>query len=231
MHPSLCPIGHDGERDSTLINFQKARHRMVDTQLVSRGVHDPRVLDAMRKVPRHLFVDEALCDQSYNDHPLPISERQTISQPYIVALMTEALGLQGMEKVLEIGTGSGYQTAILAELANRVYSIERLLGLSQRARQVLQDLGYRNIALKVGDGTLGWPEEAPFDAILVSAGAPSVPQPLVDQMSVGARLIIPVGDHLSQELVLVERLPEGIRKTDMGGCRFVDLIGKCAWKA
>ena len=231
MHPSLCPIGHDGERDSTLINFQKARHRMVDTQLVSRGVHDPRVLDAMRKVPRHLFVDEALCDQSYNDHPLPISERQTISQPYIVALMTEALGLQGMEKVLEIGTGSGYQTAILAELANRVYSIERLLGLSQRARQVLQDLGYRNIALKVGDGTLGWPEEAPFDAILVSAGAPSVPQPLVDQMTVGARLIIPVGDHLSQELVLVERLPEGIRKTDMGGCRFVDLIGKCAWKA
>ena len=231
MHPSLCPIGHDGQRDSTLINFQKARHRMVDTQLVSRGVHDPRVLDAMRKVPRHLFVDEALCDQSYNDHPLPISERQTISQPYIVALMTEALGLQGMEKVLEIGTGSGYQTAILAELANRVYSIERLLGLSQRARLVLQDLGYRNIALKVGDGTLGWPEEAPFDAILVSAGAPSVPQPLVDQMSVGARLIIPVGDHLSQELVLVERLPEGIRKTDMGGCRFVDLIGKCAWKA
>lgn len=204
---------------------------MVDTQLVSRGVHDPRVLDAMRKVPRHLFVDEALCDQSYNDHPLPISERQTISQPYIVALMTEALGLQGMEKVLEIGTGSGYQTAILAELANRVYSIERLLGLSQRARQVLQDLGYRNVALKVGDGTLGWPEEAPFDAILVSAGAPSVPQPLVDQMAVGARLVIPVGDHLSQELVLVERISEGVRKTDMGGCRFVDLIGKCAWKA
>jgi protein-L-isoaspartate(D-aspartate) O-methyltransferase len=213
-----------------LINFQKARDRMVDTQLVSRGVHEPRVLDALRKVPRHLFVDEALCDQSYNDHPLPICERQTISQPYIVALMTEALGLQGTEKVLEIGTGSGYQTAILAELANRVYSIERLLGLSQRARQVLQDLGYRNVALKVGDGTLGWPEEAPFDAILVSAGAPFVPQPLVDQMAMGARLVIPVGDHLSQELVLVERAPEGIRKTNMGGCRFVDLIGKCAWK-
>ncbi|HBD08184.1 MAG TPA: protein-L-isoaspartate O-methyltransferase [Syntrophobacteraceae bacterium] len=213
-----------------MINFQKARDRMVDTQLVSRGVHEPRVLDALRKVPRHLFVDEALCDQSYNDHPLPICERQTISQPYIVALMTEALGLQGTEKVLEIGTGSGYQTAILAELANRVYSIERLLGLSQRARQVLQDLGYRNVALKVGDGTLGWPEEAPFDAILVSAGAPFVPQPLVDQMAMGARLVIPVGDHLSQELVLVERAPEGIRKTNMGGCRFVDLIGKCAWK-
>lgn len=203
---------------------------MVDTQLVSRGIHDPRVLDAMRKTPRHLFVDEALCDQGYNDYPLPISERQTISQPYIVALMTEALGLQGTEKVLEIGTGSGYQTAILAELANRVYSIERLLGLSQRARQVLQDLGYRNVALKVGDGTLGWPEEAPFDAILISAGAPFVPQPLVDQMAMNARLIVPVGDHLSQELVLVERIPEGIRKTNMGGCRFVDLIGKCAWK-
>jgi protein-L-isoaspartate(D-aspartate) O-methyltransferase len=213
-----------------LINFQKARDRMVDTQLVSRGIHDPRVLDAMRKTPRHLFVDEALRDQGYNDYPLPISERQTISQPYIVAIMTEALGLQGTEKVLEIGTGSGYQTAILAELANRVYSIERLLGLSQRARQVLQDLGYRNVALKVGDGTLGWPEEAPFDAILISAGAPFVPQPLVDQMAMNGRLIVPVGDHLSQELVLVERIPEGIRKTNMGGCRFVDLIGKCAWK-
>ena len=203
---------------------------MVDIQLVGRGIHDPRVLAAMRKVPRHVFVDEALSDQAYNDHPLPISERQTISQPYIVALMTEALNLQGTEKVLEIGTGSGYQTAILAELANRVYSIERILSLSQRARQVLQDLGYRNVALKVGDGTLGWPEESPFDAILVSAGAPQVPQPLVDQMAVGARLVIPVGDHLSQELVLLERTPEGIRKHDLGGCRFVDLIGKCAWK-
>ena len=203
---------------------------MVDTQLVSRGVHDHRVLNAIGKVPRHMFVDEALRDQAYNDHPLPISDRQTISQPYIVALMTEALSLQGAEKVLEIGTGSGYQTAILAELANRVYSIERILSLSQRARQVLQDLGYRNVALKVGDGTLGWPEEAPFDAILVSAGSPLVPQPLVDQMAVGARLVIPVGDHLSQELVLVERFSEGIRKTNLGGCRFVDLIGKCAWK-
>ena len=203
---------------------------MVDTQLVSRGVHDHRVLNAIGKVPRHMFVDEALRDQAYNDHPLPISDRQTISQPYIVALMTEALSLQGTEKVLEIGTGSGYQTAILAELANRVYSIERILSLSQRARQVLQDLGYRNVALKVGDGTLGWPEEAPFDAILVSAGSPLVPQPLVDQMAVGARLVIPVGDHLSQELVLVERFSEGIRKTNLGGCRFVDLIGKCAWK-
>jgi len=203
---------------------------MVDTQLVSRGVHDHRVLNAIGKVPRHMFVDEALRDQAYNDHPLPISDRQTISQPYSVALMTEALSLQGTEKVLEIGTGSGYQTAILAELANRVYSIERILSLSQRARQVLQDLGYRNVALKVGDGTLGWPEEAPFDAILVSAGSPLVPQPLVDQMAVGARLVIPVGDHLSQELVLVERFSEGIRKTNLGGCRFVDLIGKCAWK-
>jgi protein-L-isoaspartate(D-aspartate) O-methyltransferase len=218
------------QRNKTLMNFQKARDRMVDTQLVSRGIFDPRVLAAMRKVPRHVFIDEALRDQAYNDHPLPISERQTISQPYIVALMTEALTLQGQEKVLEIGTGSGYQTAILAELANRVYSIERILNLSQRARQVLQELGYRNVALKVGDGTLGWEEEAPFDAILVSAGAPQIPQPLVDQLAMGGRLVIPVGDHLSQELILVESVAEGIHKTNLGGCRFVDLIGKRGWK-
>jgi protein-L-isoaspartate(D-aspartate) O-methyltransferase len=203
---------------------------MVETQLISRGIYDPRVLAAMRKVPRHVFIDEALRDQAYNDHPLPISERQTISQPYIVALMTEALNIRGEEKVLEIGTGSGYQTAVLAELANRVFSIERLLSLSQRARQVLQELGYRNVALKVGDGTLGWKEESPFDAILVSAGAPQVPQPLVDQLAMGGRLVVPVGDHLSQELILVESIPEGIRKTNLGGCRFVDLIGKAGWK-
>lgn len=203
---------------------------MVDTQLTTRGIHDPRVLAAMRKVPRHLFIEEALRSQAYNDHPLPIAERQTISQPYIVALMSEALNLKGAEKVLEIGTGSGYQTAVLAELADRVFSIERVQNLSQRARQVLQDLGYRNVALRVGDGTLGWPEESPFNAVLVSAGAPHVPQPLVDQLIMGGRLIVPVGDHLSQELILVERVPEGITKTNFGGCRFVDLIGRCAWK-
>lgn len=212
------------------MNFQKARDRMVETQLVTRGIHDPRVLDAMRKVPRHLFVDEALAAQAYADHPLPIGEKQTISQPYIVALMTEALGLKGHEKVLELGTGSGYQTAVLAELADRVFTIERIPSLLHRAREVLNSLGYRNVVYKVGDGTLGWPEEAPFDAILVSAGAPRVPQPLVDQLSMGGRLVLPVGDRLSQELILVERVPEGIRKTTLGGCRFVDLVGKWGWE-
>lgn len=212
------------------MNFQKARDRMVETQLVTRGIHDPRVLDAMRKVPRHLFVDEALAAQAYADHPLPIGEKQTISQPYIVALMTEALGLEGHEKVLELGTGSGYQTAVLAELADRVFTIERIPSLLHRAREVLNSLGYRNVVYRVGDGTLGWPEEAPFDAILVSAGAPRVPQPLVDQLSMGGRLVLPVGDRLSQELILVERVPEGIRKTTLGGCRFVDLVGKWGWE-
>jgi len=211
-------------------NFQKARDRMVETQLIPRGIHDPRVLAAMRKVPRHLFVSEALQGQAYADHPLPIGDKQTISQPYIVALMTEALQLQGTEKVLEIGTGSGYQTAILAELADTVFSIERLPSLLHRARKTLEQLGYRNVVLKVGDGTVGWPEEAPFDAILVSAGAPQVPQPLVDQLAVGGRLIVPVGDRLTQELVLVERVPEGIRKSHLGGCRFVDLVGKWGWE-
>jgi protein-L-isoaspartate(D-aspartate) O-methyltransferase len=223
-------IPYAARRDKAVMNFQKARDRMVETQLIVRGIYDPRVLAAMRKVPRHVFIDEALRDQAYNDHPLPISERQTISQPYIVALMTEALNIQSEEKVLEIGTGSGYQTAILAELANRVFTVERILSLSQRARQILQELGYRNVALKVGDGTLGWEEEAPYDAILVSAGAPQVPQALVDQLAMGGRLVVPVGDHLSQELILVESIAEGIRKTNLGGCRFVDLIGKAGWK-
>lgn len=211
-------------------NFQKARDKMVDTQLVTRGIDAPRVLAAMRKVPRHLFISEALQSQAYADHPLPIGDKQTISQPYIVALMTEALQLQGHEKVLEIGTGSGYQTAVLAELAQSVFSIERLPSLLHKARHILEKLGYRNVVLKVGDGTLGWPEEAPFDAILVSAGAPKVPQPLVDQLAMGGRLVVPVGDRLSQDLVLVERVPEGIRKRSLGGCRFVDLIGKWGWE-
>jgi protein-L-isoaspartate(D-aspartate) O-methyltransferase len=213
-----------------MINFQKARDRMIEHQLVTRGIHDVRVIEAMRKVPRHLFVDEALQDQSYSDHPLPIGEKQTISQPYIVALMTESLGLQGREKVLEIGTGSGYQAAILAELAGRVFSIERYPNLAYRSNQILQKLGYKNVIVRVADGTLGWPDEAPFDGIVVTAGTPKVPQPLVDQLSVGGRMVIPVGDRLSQELVLVERGREGIRKTNLGGVRFVDLVGKWGWE-
>lgn len=213
-----------------MINFQKARDRMLETQLVSRGIHDPRVLEAMSKVPRHLFVDEALKEQAYSDHPLPIGDKQTISQPYIVALMSEVLELKGREKILEIGTGSGYQAAILAELADRVFSIERFPGLAFRANQVLQKLGYKNILVRVSDGTLGWPDEAPFEGIVVTAGTPKIPQPLVDQLALGGRLVAPVGDRLSQELVLVERVQEGLRTTNLGGVRFVDLVGKWGWK-
>jgi protein-L-isoaspartate(D-aspartate) O-methyltransferase len=175
-------------------------------------------------------VDEALQEQAYSDHPLPIADKQTISQPYIVALMTEKLELQGHEKVLEIGTGSGYQAAVLAELAQRVFSIERLPGLAYRANQTLRKLGYSNIIVRVSDGTLGWPDESPFDGIIVTAGAPKVPQPLVDQLAMGGRLVVPVGDRMSQNLILVERVPEGIRKTDLGGVRFVDLVGKWGWE-
>jgi len=213
-----------------MMNFQKARDRMVESQLINRGIHDDRVLEAMRKVPRHLFVDEALRDQAYSDHPLPIGEKQTISQPYIVALMTETLELKGHEKVLEIGTGSGYQAAILAELADRVFSMERYPNLAFRSNQILQKLGYKKVIVRVSDGTLGWPDEAPFDGIVVTAGTPKVPQPLVDQLSMGGRMVIPVGDRLSQELILVERVREGIRKTNLGGVRFVDLVGKWGWE-
>ena len=212
------------------MDFTTARNRMVDSQLVSRGIKDAKVLLAMRKVPRHRFVEEALISQAHGDHPLPIGEKQTISQPYIVALMTEALELRGVERVLEIGTGSGYQTAILAELAEKVYSIERMYPLSVKARRLLDELGYLNVVLKVGDGTLGWKEEAPYDAVMVTAGSPDVPQPLVDQLAVGGRLVIPVGDRYSQSLVRVARTKEGIKKSDLGGCRFVNLVGQHGWQ-
>ena len=213
-----------------LMEYATARSRMVESQLISRGIKDPRVLDAMRKVPRHRFVEEALVSQAYNDHPLPIGEKQTISQPYMVALMTEALELQGQERVLEIGTGSGYQTAILAELAEKIYSIERIRPLSVKAQRILDDLGYFNVVLKVGDGTLGLKVEAPFDAILVTAGSPDVPQPLVDQLAMGGRLVVPVGDRYTQSLMKISRVKEGITKTDLGGCRFVNLLGTHGWK-
>lgn len=212
------------------MEYATARNRMVESQLVSRGIKDARVLNAMRKVPRHRFVQEALVSQAYNDHPLPIGEKQTISQPYMVALMTEALELQGNEQVLEIGTGSGYQTAILAELAEKIYSIERIRSLSVKAQRTLDDLGYFNVVLKVGDGTLGLKKEAPFDAIIVTAGSPDVPQPLVDQLAMGGRLVVPVGDRYTQSLMKVVRVKEGVTKTDLGGCRFVNLLGRFGWK-
>ena len=212
------------------MEYATARNRMVENQLISRGIKDPRVLDAMRKVPRHRFVEEALFSQAYNDHPLPIGEKQTISQPYMVALMTEALELQGGERVLEIGTGSGYQTAILAELAEKIYSIERIRTLSVKAQRILDDLGYFNVVLKVGDGTMGLKEEEPFDGIMVTAGSPDVPQPLVDQLAMGGRLVVPVGDRYTQSLIKIVRAKEGITKTDLGGCRFVNLLGTHGWK-
>lgn len=211
------------------MDYEKSRKNMVETQLSSRGISDKRVLEVMGKVPRHLFVEEALISQAYNDHPLPIGQKQTISQPYIVALMTQALMLKKDDRVLEIGTGSGYQTAILAELADKVYSIERIRELSQKARKVLDELGYFNVLYKVGDGSKGWKEYAPFDAIMATAGAPDVPQPLVDQLAMDGRLVVPVGDRYSQELIVVERIKEGILKTNLGGCRFVDLVGEYAW--
>lgn len=213
--------------------FRKQRMRMVESQIRARGIKDPRVLKAMETVPRHLFVDEALWDQAYNDNPLPIDERQTISQPYIVALMTEALELTGKEKVLEIGTGSGYQTAILAELADRVFSIERIASLANGARKLLDALHYYNVAIRVGDGTYGWREEAPFDGIIVTAGAPRVPRTLLEQLAVGGRMVIPVGDRYSQILLKLTRQSEDlndIKKEDLGGCRFVDLIGDHGWE-
>jgi len=213
-----------------MVNFKKARERMVETQIIGRGIHDDRVVDAMRKVPRHLFLDEALRDQAYADHPLPIAENQTISQPYIVALMTESLELKGTEKVLEIGTGSGYQAAILAELAERVFSVERHPDLAFRANSVLQKLGYRNVIIRVGDGTLGWPDDMPFDGIIVTAGTPRIPEPLIGQLATGGRLVVPVGDRLAQDLILVRRESDGIQKTNLGGVRFVNLVGKWGWK-
>lgn len=207
--------------------------RMINTQLVARGISDERVVKAMATVPRHLFVDEGLQGQAYSDSPLPIGSRQTISQPYIVALMTEALALQGTEKVLEIGTGCGYQTAVLAELAERVLSIERIASLAFRAQRTLDALHYYNILFRVGDGTYGWSEEAPFDAILTTAGAPTIPETLTGQLSVGGKLIIPVGGRSAQTLVKVTRLSEeagDIRTEDLCACRFVALIGEHGWK-
>jgi protein-L-isoaspartate(D-aspartate) O-methyltransferase len=211
-------------------DLSKVRMRMVDDQIIARGIRDPKVIAAMRKVPRHLFVEEALQNQAYSDHPLPIGEKQTISQPYMVALMTEAMQLKGMEKVLEIGAGSGYQTAILAEIAFKVFSIERIRSLTIQARKLLYELGYLNVEIKLSDGTLGWVEESPFDAIIVTAGSPGIPQPLVDQLAVGGRLVIPVGDSADQDLIRITKTEEGTKREDLGGCRFVKLIGQHGWE-
>jgi len=211
-------------------NYYVARKRMVDEQIISRGVRNDRVLKAVAEIPRHLFVPPALHDQAYKDHPLNIGEGQTISQPLIVAMMTEALELTGSERVLEIGTGSGYQAAILSLLCKHVYTIERIRSLANRARRMLYDIGITNFTLRVGDGTMGWPEEAPFDGILVTAGAPSVPSEYCDQLAEGGRLIIPVGDEVTQQLIVAKKVDGQLVDRTVTGCRFVKLIGKHGWQ-
>jgi protein-L-isoaspartate(D-aspartate) O-methyltransferase len=210
--------------------YSRERERMVDEHLVGRGVTDPRVVAAMRRVPRHRFVQEALRTRAYGDHPLPIGEEQTISQPFIVGLMTSLLELTGREKVLEVGTGSGYQTAVLAELARRVCSIERLPRLAERARANLESLGYDNVWVRVGNGALGWPDEAPFDRIIVTAGGPSIPPPLVQQLADGGRMVLPVGRSDNQVLTVVDNVGGEIRQREHGECKFVKLVGKYAWE-
>lgn len=209
--------------------FERLRREMVQSQLERRNLKDQRVLEAMRKVPRHRFVPEQSRGEAYEDHPLPIGEGQTISQPYMVAIMTELLELRGGEKVLEIGTGSGYQLAILAELAREVFSVERFGPLADRSRARLRELGYRNIEIRTGDGTLGWPERAPFDGIIVTAGAPKIPPPLLEQLSEGGRLVIPVGEERHQELYRVVKEGGETRKEYFGGCVFVPLVGEHGW--
>jgi protein-L-isoaspartate(D-aspartate) O-methyltransferase len=210
-------------------DYRIAREKMVKNQLVPRGITDQGVLKAMRKVPRHLFVEEALVGEAYNDHPLPIGHQQTISQPYIVALMTQALELTGKEKTLEIGTGCGYQTAILAELSEKVYTIERIRPLMEEARALLAELNYLNVIFSAFDGTTGWKEYEPYDAIMVTAGSARIPQPLLEQLADGGRMIIPIGDRMSQELIKVTRDKDHYDRKSLGGCRFVDLIGIHGW--
>jgi len=216
--------------DDNSVKYDRRREEMVKRQIEARGVTDPQVLAAMGKVPRHLFVSEALRDQAYGDFPLPIGEQQTISQPYIVAEMTQALQPSEDDRVLEIGTGSGYQAAILAEIVFRVYSVERIHSLFVKSRKLFDNLNYHNIVTKYSDGTSGWAEESPYDGIIVTAGAPEIPNLLVSQLAVGGRMVIPVGDRYSQDLVKLYKNEQGIHKTNLGGCRFVKLVGEYGWR-
>jgi protein-L-isoaspartate(D-aspartate) O-methyltransferase len=210
--------------------FDIHRQRMVEEQLVPRGISDPATLKAMAAVPRHLFVEDAMQARAYGDHPLPIGAGQTISQPYIVALMTQALGLQGHERVLEIGTGSGYQAAVLSRICERVYTIERIDSLLGRARRTFDRLHCHNIVSRIDDGTTGWLDEAPFDAILVTAGGPKIPHPLVEQLGDPGRMVIPVGGQEVQELQLLEKKNDEITIRTIEQVRFVSLIGSHGWQ-
>lgn len=209
--------------------YVDARVKMVEDQLVRRGIKNQKVLEAMRTVKRHLFVDKKYWDRAYDDTPISIPSSQTISQPYMVALMTELIEPDENKVVLEIGTGSGYQTAILAEICKKVYSIERHTELVDQAENLLTKLGYQNVEIKAGDGTSGWKEKAPFDAIIVTAGAPEVPDVLVKQLAPRGRMVIPVGTHYRQNLELVKKRGDSYIKETVCGCIFVPLIGKGGW--
>lgn len=211
-------------------DFEAMRNRMVDEQLVARGISDKKVLDAFRKVPRHEFTPEEHWENAYADYPLPIGDGQTISQPYMVALMTESLALNNNGRVLEVGTGSGYQMAILAHIAKEVYSVERFTSLAESSKEALDKLGYKNCMIKVGDGSLGWEDHAPYDGIVVTAGAPGIPESLVGQLKDGARLVIPLGRGI-QVLTVVEKRGGSVKISELCGCTFVPLIGKEGWSS
>ena len=210
--------------------YATIRERMLREQLLARGIDDEPTLRAMREVPRHLFVDDAMWGRAYGDYPLPIASGQTISQPFIVALMTQALRLTGTERVLEIGTGSGYQAAVLSRICDKVFTVERIHTLLALARRIFDKLRYYNIVAKLDDGTLGWPENGPYDAIVVTAGGPVIPVPLIDQLADGGRLIMPVGNQDAQILQLLTRTGEATETANLECVRFVDLIGEHAWR-
>lgn len=218
-------------KDMGKTRFNSERKQMVADHLIKRGINDQKVLDAFLKVPRHMFVEDVFQDRAYDDHPLPIGVGQTISQPYMVAFMTQVLQLKGTEKVMEIGTGSGYQAAILSGLVEKVYSVERIKKLSERAENILlHELKYKNIVLIVGDGSYGLPQFAPFDRIIVTAGSPDVPKTLLSQLADGGRLVLPQGDRYSQTLTIVDKKGDEFITSYEGGCVFVPLIGKYGWK-
>lgn len=210
--------------------IKDARLNMLREQIVGRGITNLLVISAMQKVPRHKFIEEKFLNEAYEDYPLPIENGQTISQPYMVALMTQALELKGGEKVLEIGSGSGYQAAVLAEIAGGVYSVERFADLAEKAKRVLGELGYNNIRIKSGDGTLGWEEFSPYDGIIVTAGAPDLPQPLVQQLAEGGRLVIPIGGRFMQTLYAYKKKNDRLEEESLCGCQFVPLVGEEGWR-
>lgn len=209
--------------------FEEDRKRMVDEQLRARGISDERILSVFGKVPRHLFVDEKERDKAYSDHPLPIGYNQTISQPHMVATMTSYLSLTGKERVLEIGTGSGYQTAILSLLTCEVYTVEKIEPLAEKASSILKELGITNVHIKIGDGSLGLPNNAPYDRIIVTAGSPDIPPPLVEQLNEGGIIVIPTGARYTQELIVARKEGDELIKKIEGGCIFVPLLGKYGW--